>query len=156
MTLEERIGVIGAVQEIASLSRPALAAMAAAMSEERFRPGEAIVTAGDPADRVFVLAAGAAEVTRGGRSVRQLARGALIGEIAFLVEGLRTATVSAVGECRVLSLPFTNYRELLLAHPRSALAVAARLAHELVEAEALLSRLHTGEDGAPPAAAADP
>ena len=118
--------------------------MAAAMGEERFRAGETIIGAGEPADRVFVLAEGTADVVRDGDVVRRLGRGALMGEIAFLIETVRTATVVAATECELLSLPFANFREFLLAHPRGALAVAARIARELVEAEALLSRALAG------------
>ena len=154
MTLEERIGILGAAPEMTGLPGPALAAMAAATREERFRPGETIVGSGEAADRVFVLAEGTATVTRGGLPLRRLGPGTLVGEIAFLVDGLRTATVVAVSECTLLSLPYVNFRELLLSHPRGALAVAARLARQLVEAEALLTRHRSGEDRSSTEAAA--
>ena len=146
MILEERIRVLCAVPEIAGLSGSAQSTIAAAMGEERFRAGETIIGAGEPADRVLVLAEGTAEVLRDGGVVRRLGRGALMGEIAFLIETARTATVVAASECELLSLPFANFREFLLAHPRGALAVATRIARELVEAEALLAqgRAHTG------------
>jgi CRP-like cAMP-binding protein len=139
--LEDRMGVLRAVSDFAGLSEPAMAAMAAAMGEDRFRPGEIIVGSGDPADRIFVLATGSADVRLGGGRSRRIGRGTLIGEIAFLIGGQRTATVAAASDCELLSLPFANYRELLLAHPGAALAVAARVARVLVEAEARLEAL---------------
>ena len=140
MILEDRVRLLRAVPEIAGLSGSAQATMAAAMGEESFRAGEVILGAGEAADRVLVLSEGTAEVIRGGDIVRRLGRGALMGEIAFLIETVRTATIVAATDCELLSLPFTNFREFLLAHPRGALAVASRVARELVEAEALLTR----------------
>jgi CRP-like cAMP-binding protein len=148
LTLEDRIGVLRAVPDFAELSGPALAAMAAAMSLERFRAGETIIGSGDPADRIFVLAVGTAEVRPGADRSRPIGRGTLVGEIAFLIGGQRTATVAAASDCEVLSLPFANYRELLLAHPSGAIAVATRLARLLVAAEARLGV--PGRDGRPP------
>ena len=141
MTLEDRIGVLRAVPDFARVPAPALAAMAAAMGEERFRAGEIIVGTGDLADRVFVLASGTADVRLGADRSRRIGRGTLIGEIAFLIEGQRTSTVAAASDCELLSLPFVNYRELLLTHPGGALAVAARVARLLVDAEARLVAL---------------
>lgn len=148
MTLEDRIGVLRAVPDFSELSGPALATMAAAMGEERFRAGETIIGSGDPADRIFVLAIGTAEVRPGADRSRDIGRGTVVGEIAFLTGGQRTATVAAASDCECLSLPFANYRELLLAHPSGAIAVAARLARLLVDAETRLGVLD--RDSRPP------
>lgn len=59
----------------------------------------------DLAERsVFVVLDGAVEVIRAGKSIALLTRGAVFGEIAFLLGIERTADVVAVGEIRVIAL----------------------------------------------------
>jgi CRP-like cAMP-binding protein len=63
--------------------------------------GGTVVREGEPGDRFYLVLSGTLEVSRGGRSVRQLGAGASFGEIALLHEGLRTATVTAVEPARL-------------------------------------------------------
>lgn len=67
-----------------------------------YRPGEAIVTEGDPGDTAYIIERGACDVFRlieGQRVlVRRLEPGDVFGEMAVFSGGTRTATVVAVGE----------------------------------------------------------
>jgi hypothetical protein len=90
-----------------------------------------------------VVHSGELSVTQAGREgvVQRLSRGALLGEVAFFENRLRTATVTATTPCSILSLEFERFRKFLLAHPDSALLIAARIARMLRNAEATLVEL---------------
>jgi CRP-like cAMP-binding protein len=77
-------------------------------SEPRFRklrPGETLVTQGDPGDELFLLFDGVLEVERDGELVAQVGPGAILGEMALLKGGRRTATLRASTRCRVAVAP---------------------------------------------------
>ncbi len=141
MTLEGRYAVLRAVAEFRDLPQDALAALAASMREERFGPGETVVASGEAADRVFVLCEGVLHVSQAARDgvLRRLERGALLGELAFFADAVRTATVRAAGPCVLLSLPFDRFRAFLLSHPESTLVMTGRIIRALCEAEAGLA-----------------
>lgn len=137
MSPDERIATLAAVAEFRGIAPQALAMLAAAMREERFAKGETVIAAGEAGDRVFVLCQGELEVTQpelAGR-VQRLARGALLGELAFFAGKTRTATVRAATDSVLLSLPYANFRDFLLTHPESALVLAERLARKLLNVE---------------------
>jgi len=141
MNLADRLSALMVVAEFEGVAPPQRATLAAAMREERFLAGTTIVAEGESADRLFALSAGTVEITQletPGR-IQKLGRGALIGELAFFTDGARTATVSAATECELLSLPFANFREFLLANPESALKLCQRLARKLLATEAELA-----------------
>ena len=141
MNLSDRLSALMSVAEFQGVAPPQRATLAAAMREERFLAGATIVAEGEFADRLFVLCAGTVEISQRetpGR-IQRLGRGALIGELAFFAHGARTATVSAATDCELLSLPFANFREFLLANPESALKLCERLARKLLATEAELA-----------------
>jgi CRP-like cAMP-binding protein len=146
MTLEERLWILSAVREFRGMPAEARATLAAAMREEVFASGEIVVAAGEHADRVFVLCDGVLEVTQIGRAdaVRTLQRGALLGELAFFADEMRTATVCATTDATLLSLPFENFRAFLLAYPESALILTGRIVRTLLDAELAASPRRTG------------
>ncbi len=137
MTLEERYDALLAVLEFQDLPQDALSALAAGMREERFQPGETVVAAGETADRVFVLCAGALDVTQPGRDgvLRRLGPGTLLGELAFFADTVRTATVQAALPSTLLSLGFENFRAFLMRHPASLLVLTGRIVRTLREIE---------------------
>jgi Cyclic nucleotide-binding domain len=71
----------------------------------RVRPGEVLVAQGEPGDELFLLFDGVLAVEQGGRRVAELGPGAILGEMALLEGGRRTATLRAVTRCRVAVVP---------------------------------------------------
>jgi CRP-like cAMP-binding protein len=140
MTLEERLHALSVAPEFRNIPAKAGAALAAAMREEHLAAGEIVLSEGERADRVFVLCEGVLELTQAGRLgvVRRLGRGALLGELAFFSDEVRTATVRAASDGILLSLPFENFRAFLLANPESLLIFAGRIVSMLRSTEAEL------------------
>jgi hypothetical protein len=71
----------------------------------RLQPGEDLVEQGAPGGRLFVLFDGVLLVLRDGRKVTEVGPGAVLGEMALLEGGRRTATLRAVTPCRVAVVP---------------------------------------------------
>ena len=96
--------------------------------------GEWMLQQGDPASSMFVLLAGRAEVVIGGQVVRELGPGAVIGELALLTGGVRSASIRARRECRVLEVPRAVLDEAIGNDPAALSALVAALARQLADA----------------------
>ena len=78
--------------------------LALAVEEHSFEDGEVVMREGDPGNRFHIVVEGTAAVSVGGVSRPELGPGEGFGEIALLRGVPRTATVTAAGPLRVLSL----------------------------------------------------
>jgi len=67
----------------------------------RLSPGEALVEQGEPGEELFLLFDGILSLEQDGRPVVEIGPGAILGEMALLEGGRRTATLRAVTPCRV-------------------------------------------------------
>jgi CPA1 family monovalent cation:H+ antiporter len=84
------------------LPKGELDAVARCASEREFAPGEALTTEGDFGHALLVLDSGTAEVSVNGTRVREIGPGEMIGEVAVLASGRRTASVFATSPVRAL------------------------------------------------------
>jgi hypothetical protein len=71
----------------------------------RLRKGATLVAQGDPGNELFLLFDGLLAVEIDGVPVTELGPGAVVGEVALLEGGRRTATLRAVTPCRVAAVP---------------------------------------------------
>jgi CRP-like cAMP-binding protein len=94
-------------------------------TEVAFAPTDTIVREGDPADALFVLVEGEVEVTARGeaggadRFLRTMTGPTYFGEIGVLERIPRTATVTAVTECRCERIEADALLDALSATPPS-------------------------------------
>lgn len=119
---EERYAILRAVPAFATLPPATIGALAAVLTEESFAPGEVIVTEGAVGDRAYLLASGRVEVSvstsLGVAPLALLTTGELFGEIALLQpDRLRTATVTALTEVRILYVMAADFYDLLERYP---------------------------------------
>jgi voltage-gated potassium channel len=105
-----------------------------------------VVRRGDPADAMFFIMAGEVQVDITPTPVR-LGRGQYFGEIALIRDTVRTATVTTLTECQLLSLDVADFRRLLENNP-SLKATITRTAEERF-------RVLTGATGRPGSGAGD-
>jgi hypothetical protein len=101
-------------------------------------PGDRVIRRGLMARTIFVVLAGALEVRENGRLMRVARRGDVIGELAFLLDGRRTADVYATAAgTRVLALHEKILRQLIDERSRMTAIVlhnlAKILAHKLAD-----------------------
>jgi CRP-like cAMP-binding protein len=87
-----------------SLSDQDLRAIAAFAEEVRVPEGEPLVKEGQFSYEFFAIEEGSAEVLRGGEHVADLGAGDFFGEIGLLERELRTATVVAKSDMRLITL----------------------------------------------------
>jgi len=99
-----------------------------------FPAGSWLVREGDVADTLFVLVSGRAEVLVGGESVRELGPGAVLGELALLTGGRRSASVRARRDCQVLEVDRDLLADTVWSDQRALTALVTALAHQLAEA----------------------
>ncbi|HYL81486.1 MAG TPA: cyclic nucleotide-binding domain-containing protein [Candidatus Acidoferrum sp.] len=109
----------------------------------RFEPEEEIVQQGDLADAVYIIADGEAEVwltALDGHTVRlgTLGRHSLLGEIAVLCNGRRTATVRAKNQMVTLKLSAQVFLDLVRQSPDISMKVMTILAERLEKTTAIL------------------
>lgn len=100
------------------VDRAALARLGESAHVALYGPGETIIRQGDPGSELYVLERGQVELVVGteqGSPVRveTLETGAVFGEAAFLTGGRRMATIVALTECEVLSVPKNAFHDLL-------------------------------------------
>jgi CPA1 family monovalent cation:H+ antiporter len=88
------------------------AAIARLLSPRLVLPGERIVTKGERGEAMYFIASGAVAVSVGDSKVR-LGSGEFFGEIALLAHRPRTADVTALGFCRLLTLNASDFARLL-------------------------------------------
>ena len=105
--------------------------------------GEFLFHEGDVADGLYVVKAGRLEVVHGGRAVRELGAGAVLGELAVITGGTRSASVRARRDSRLLRVRQETFHAALGDDPRAHEALSHVLAEQLAT-------------GAPPPSSASP
>jgi MFS family permease len=123
--LAPKVAVLEQLGIFATASRSILERLAAAEEEVTFSPAATIVREGDPADALYVLVEGEVEVTAHGEGegpdhrIRTMTGPTYFGEIGVL-EGIpRTATVTALTDCRCERIEGSTLLEALATAPAS-------------------------------------
>ncbi|MHC4504933.1 MAG: Crp/Fnr family transcriptional regulator [Planctomycetota bacterium] len=110
-----------------------------------YNDGEIIVRQGDVGDRMFVLQKGRAQilVEKDGREtpIRVADEGELIGEMAIFERDVRSATVRALGEVRVLTVDKKNFLKRIHEDPSLAFRVVQTMSRRIRELSDELARL---------------
>ena len=75
-----------------------------AMEHETFKEGDLLMVEGDPGTKLYIAERGQLEVTINGVFVRNMERGAMLGELALLYDAPRSATVKCQSDVRLWSL----------------------------------------------------
>jgi CRP-like cAMP-binding protein len=122
--LAPRVAVLEGLGIFAAAPPAVLERLAADSTEVAFPAGTVIVREGEAADALYVLIDGVADVTargeadaHGERAVRSMTAGSYFGEIGLL-EGIpRTATVTAVQDCRCYRIDGDAFVQALTATP---------------------------------------
>lgn len=119
------------------------ARLTAAAPQRTVHAGEWLLQHGDAADRMFVLLTGRAEVIIGEDVVRELGPGAVIGELALLTGGLRSASIRARRDCEVLEVSKALMDNTIGSDPAALSALVTVLAGRLADSRPPVTRLAT-------------
>ncbi|MFH0778142.1 MAG: cyclic nucleotide-binding domain-containing protein [Candidatus Eisenbacteria bacterium] len=117
-----------------------------------YENGEVIVQEGDAGDSMYVIQEGQVEVVaqRGGGEVRLriLGAGEFLGEMAIFEREVRSATVRALGQARILTVDKKNFLKRIHEDPSMAFRVVEMLSRRIRDLTNELVRLK-GEGGGP-------
>jgi CRP-like cAMP-binding protein len=133
---DQRRRVLAKVPLLGSLEGPEIDRLVALGQPVRVDRRQDIVRAGEKGDRLFLLLQGRAEVIRTSSDGAQaivdlLGSGEVLGEIALLAGGVRTATVTAIEPCELLVFHQKDVLALLERHPAVAIQLLGVLASRL-------------------------
>ena len=114
-----------------------------------YRDGEVIVRQGEAGDCMFVIQAGEVEVFREDGRQREVRLAVLrekdfFGEMALFDREVRSATVRALAEARVLTVDRKSFLRRVHEDPSLAFRVVEQMSHRIRELDAELTRLKTG------------
>lgn len=95
-------------------------------------PGERIIRLRDKADRVYFISSGEVEVSVGKRRIK-LSAGTFFGEMALISGQPRSADVTALDYCKLLTLTRGDFREILRRYPaiRDQIAITVSQRNEM-------------------------
>jgi EmrB/QacA subfamily drug resistance transporter len=126
---------IAAAPLFARLPEEVRAALEASARDRRLDAGAWLFRAGEPADSVFVVRAGRLEVVSGADEVvRELGPGAVVGELALLTGGTRSASIRARRDTILSEVSRADFDAAMSHDPRAYPALAAVLAEQLSDA----------------------
>ncbi len=122
------------VPVLSGLPRRLLADLATRLGEIEVAAGEWVIREGEPADSLFIVRSGRLEVVDEGPPeslLRVLRRGDVLGELALLQRGPRTASARARRDVELLELSRDAFEELIEREPRFALGLTRSLGAQL-------------------------
>jgi predicted MFS family arabinose efflux permease len=118
--LDKEIGLLRNVGMFQPLPLPAIEHLARGLEPFHVPAGQAVFRQGDPADRFYVIDAGAAKVVGDNRLVATLGPGDGFGEIGLLRRVPRTATVRAATDLELQALTCNRFLPVVTGFPPSA------------------------------------
>ncbi len=105
----------------------------------RYAEGDEILSQGEPAENVYTLLKGEANVFVNEIEVGRVNEGEIFGAIAALTGGKRTASVIASSSCTVMAVPKEEFIELLYAQPETCVKLIETMAKQIIEMNTRLS-----------------
>ncbi|HET9542986.1 MAG TPA: cyclic nucleotide-binding domain-containing protein [Acidimicrobiales bacterium] len=126
---------LAAVPLFADLDRHELEAVAEVGTDVDVEENRELVRQGDPASEAFLVLDGTAVATRDGEELATFGPGDFFGEMALLVHGHRSATVTATSPMSVRAFHKTEFDSLLDRSPKVAVKILRTTAVRLLNAE---------------------
>ncbi len=132
MTLR-KLATLNRVWLFESLSLAEISLVVAKLRASSLPPGETILTQGEPGDRLYIVLDGQVAVVQNGREINRLGEGAHFGEMALVSQRPRSATVTTLTECQILSMSDIDFQALIAQHPRLGTRLLWRLSEVLID-----------------------
>jgi NTE family protein/lysophospholipid hydrolase len=114
----------------------------------RLKRGEILFRQGDRGDRLYIIVSGRLQVVAdnedGETRTVERARGEVIGEMALLLGGHRTATVRCIRDSDLVSISSDAAERLVEEHPKVMLGITRMLARRVQQGMHALKRKRTG------------
>jgi CRP-like cAMP-binding protein len=131
----DKIDLLAMVPLFANLSKAQLGVVSRAADEMAVTDGEMLARQGAAGDEAFVVIAGELTVRRNGRKVATLSAGDVVGEMALIDGGTRSADVVAAGDGGVLVMHRREFGGILDEVPAIQRKLMVNLSQRLREAD---------------------
>jgi CRP-like cAMP-binding protein len=96
-----------------------------------FAKGDVIFNVGDPAENMFIVVKGQADVSYNGQIIETVEEGGFFGELALVDSRPRSATVVARIDCKLVPINQRRFTFLIQEHPSFALTIMETMANRL-------------------------
>ena len=145
----DNLEILAQVPLFAPMKKRELKNIGETAEELLYEPGEMVIKEGERDGRLFVLLDGEVEVIKGlgqpgERLLRRLGPGAYFGEMAVLGDAVRTASVVAIGQARMLSLRDFDLRQAMERHPYIAIELLQVMSRRMQQMEQRLLKVLGG------------
>jgi CRP-like cAMP-binding protein len=131
MARDEKIDLLRTVPLFAGLDEHELERVSALADIVDLPIDRALMSQGEQGREMFILVSGSARVDRDGQSLGERGPGEVLGEIALLDGGPRTATVTLTAPSRLLVVARREFHALMDEFPEIRLRVLEAVAHRL-------------------------
>lgn len=131
LTADRRIDLLASCRLFHGVTAEQLAAVADSAVDVDYPAGAVIVRQGEIGTGFFIVADGAVQVVRDGKTIATLGPGEFFGELSVLDGRPRTAQVIAETPTRCLALASWDFERVLLAQPELTLAILRGMATRL-------------------------
>jgi len=135
MAADGKIEALRSVSLFGDLRQRDLEQVAQLADEVDLPAGHVLMREGDNASQMFIIASGEARVERGGREVARLGPGSVLGEMALVAEGPRSATATLTQPGRLFVLAHREFHSLMDDVPAVRDCVMNEVARRLRELE---------------------
>ena len=132
---DEKISLLKEVPLFWGCSEKELKHIAKVAEQVDLPAGAVLMREGEPGREMYIIADGNAKVTVSGRKRATVGKGEVVGELALLDHGLRTATVTAEAPMSAFIVDARGFATVLNDAPSVAVKVARGLATRLRSAE---------------------
>ena len=131
----EYLDRLAAVPLFADLDQDELEAVAALGTDVDVEAGRELAKEGDVGSEAFLILEGSAVCTRGGEEIATFGPGDFFGEMALLVHGHRTATITTTSQTSVRAFHRSEFDSLLDPSPKVGVKILRTTAERLLHAE---------------------
>jgi len=132
---DEKLDLLKSIPLFAGFGRRELERLGQLTDQVDLPAGRVLMRQGESGGEAFVIVEGRARIERDGRVIAERGNGEMVGEIAILDEGRRTATVTLTVPSRLLVVEHRAFHALLEEMPAVGLKVLSELARRIRDLE---------------------
>jgi CRP-like cAMP-binding protein len=134
MTIEDDIAFFEQVPTLGVLGRQALRILAIGAESRYLHQGDVLFSSGEPADCAYVVQEGGFELKPDGNGAgMRLEAGALLGELALVIDTRRLATAVATQPSTVIRISRSLFLKMLEGYPDAAMRLREHMARRADE-----------------------
>ena len=131
MPRDEKLELLRSIPLFAGFGRRELERLGQLADQVDLPEGRVLMRQGESGSEAFIIMEGNARIERDGRRLSDRSKGDVLGEIAILDEGHRTATVTLTSPSRLLVLGHREFHALMDEMPTVRLSVLSELARRV-------------------------